>query len=289
MRISVIIPCLNAADTIGVQLEALARQTWAGWWELIAVDNGSHDGTAERVAREARRLGLSRCRVVTAATRRGAAHARNAGSRWAQGNVLAFVDADDEMGPGWLEAVASALQTQEIVASRLEYTRLNDRRSMAMRGKPQEQGLQHFSRPRFLPHAAGAGLAVRRELHERLGGFDEDLPLLEDTDYCWRAQLAGATLGYAPDAVMHYRLRADVRGACRQARQWAQYNVELYRRYRDRGMGTMPWRKGLREWWRLVRRSPEVLDPELRGRWLWNVNWAWGRLWGSLRRRIWAL
>lgn len=44
-RLSVIIPCLNAADTIGKQLEALARQEWSEPWEVVILDNGSTDET----------------------------------------------------------------------------------------------------------------------------------------------------------------------------------------------------------------------------------------------------
>ncbi|MBF2059991.1 glycosyltransferase family 2 protein, partial [Fischerella thermalis] len=43
MKVSVIIPCLNAAETIGVQLEALANQQWSQPWEVIIADNGSTD------------------------------------------------------------------------------------------------------------------------------------------------------------------------------------------------------------------------------------------------------
>jgi len=44
MRLSVIIACLNGADTIGVQLKALANQQWSEPWEVIFADNGSTDG-----------------------------------------------------------------------------------------------------------------------------------------------------------------------------------------------------------------------------------------------------
>jgi glycosyltransferase involved in cell wall biosynthesis len=45
LRLSVVIPCLNAAATIGVQLEALAGQSWEGEWEVVVADNGSTDGS----------------------------------------------------------------------------------------------------------------------------------------------------------------------------------------------------------------------------------------------------
>lgn len=284
-RISIVIPCYNAARTLELQLAALARQIWAGWWEVLIVDNGSTDGTIAAAQDCVRRLGLARVRMLSARARRGAAHARNAGAAAAEGDVLAFVDADDEVGEGWLAAVAAGARRHPLFANRLEYERLNAPDAPRMRGYPQVDGLQRYIYPRFLPHAAGAGLVVHRSVHERLGGFDESLWMLEDTDYCWRAQLAGVPLVFVPEAVMHYRLRASVAAGCRQARLWARYNVMLYKRYRAHGMRRLRVADGATVWWRLLRRSPELFDRGLRARWLWDANWALGRLYGSIRYR----
>ena len=73
MKISVIIPCLNAAGTLVEQLEALFGQDYSGEWELLVADNGSSDGTAELV--ESYRSKLPRLRFVDASARRGQAPA----------------------------------------------------------------------------------------------------------------------------------------------------------------------------------------------------------------------
>ena len=67
------------------------------------------------------------------------------------------------------------------------------------RGNFQRDGLIPYTYPPFLPHAGGSSLGVKRALHEAIGGFDEDLPALEDTDYCWRIQLAGTPLVLVPE------------------------------------------------------------------------------------------
>src|SRR5689334_1914994 len=77
-KLSVVIPCLNAAATLGVQLEALIGQSWPGGWEVIVADNGSTDGSREIV--ESYRGRLPDLKLVDASDRRGQAHARNLGA-----------------------------------------------------------------------------------------------------------------------------------------------------------------------------------------------------------------
>ncbi|HEY4573152.1 MAG TPA: glycosyltransferase family A protein, partial [Thermoanaerobaculia bacterium] len=103
MKLSVVIPCLNAAATLGVQLAALTRQSWPGGWEVIVADNGSTDGSREIV--ESYRGRLPGLALVDASDRRGQAHARNLGAAAATGDALLFCDADDEVAPGWMEAL----------------------------------------------------------------------------------------------------------------------------------------------------------------------------------------
>ena len=56
MKLSIVIPCRNAARTIAVQLDALCAQQWRGGWEVIVADNGSTDGTQAIVEGYSRRL-----------------------------------------------------------------------------------------------------------------------------------------------------------------------------------------------------------------------------------------
>src|SRR5579864_1647403 len=76
-RLSIVIACRNEAETLPKQLDALAAQDWPGWWQVVVVDNGSTDGTAEVARRWADRI--SNLEVVDASQRRGQAYARNVG------------------------------------------------------------------------------------------------------------------------------------------------------------------------------------------------------------------
>jgi glycosyltransferase involved in cell wall biosynthesis len=287
MRLSVIMPVLDAADTIGVQLEALARQEWNEAWELIVVDNGCQDDSM-RIA-ERYRERIANLRLLEATGARGPGHARNAGARAARAPYLAFCDADDEVAPGWLAAIAAAVEEHAFVASRMDAVRLSDPRSLRAKGnKRQRSGLQEYGYVPYLPFAGGCGLAIRRALHEAVGGFDESMRYLEDCDYCWRIQLAGTPLVFAPQALVHIRHRSDPRGLYRQARNWGEYNAVLLKRYRAHGMPVPHWRTGVRQWWRLLVAVRDLRHQERRDRWMWNLGYRVGQLLGSVKHRVFA-
>ncbi|MYB17450.1 MAG: glycosyltransferase [Holophagales bacterium] len=283
-RVSVIIPCLNAAETLDAQLEALRRQTWRGEIEVLVADNGSTDGSSELAASWRDRLpGL---RVIPAADRKGPAHARNVAAAAATGDVLLFCDADDEVAEGWIDGLVPELERHEAAASRHEIERLNGEQARRLHGDPAQQyGLCSYTNPPFLDHAGGCGLGIRRHVFECLGGFDEEYVALEDTDLCWRLQLGGYSLVFAPEAVVHVRFPAALQGAFRQAVRYGQYNVYIYTRYRSCGMPRLQALPGVLRLGSLLLRSPQVLSKSKRGRWIWLAGWRLGRLQGCLRYR----
>jgi len=122
MKLSVIIPCFNAANMIAVQLEALANQQCSEPWEVIASDNGSTDKTVAIVEQYQKKL--PNLRIVNSSELRGAAHARNVGALTAAGDALVFCDADDEVAPGWVAAMGEALSKYDFVACRREYNQI---------------------------------------------------------------------------------------------------------------------------------------------------------------------
>ena len=288
MRLSVIMPVLDGADTIGVQLEALARQRWSKPWELIVVDNGSTDDSMRIV--EAYRDRLPRLVTLSATSKRGPAHARNAGATQAPAPYLAFCDADDEADDDWVATIAAAAEAHGFVASRMDAARLSEPRALAAKGNRRQQtGLITYTYVPFLPFAGTCGLAIRRELHDRVGGFDESMTFLEDCDYCWRVQLDGTPLVFAPDALMHIRHRGDTRSLYRQGRNWGEFNVVLLKRYREHGMPVPSWTVGVRLWWKLVLRLPGLRSQTGRDRFAWALGYRIGQLRGSVRHRVFAL
>ncbi|MGQ0603211.1 MAG: glycosyltransferase [Anaerolineales bacterium] len=287
MKLSVVIPCYNAAVTLAMQLGALADQTYGEQWEVIIADNGSTDGTRAIVEQYLDRL--PNLQWVDASDRKGAAHARNVGACAAHSDLLAFIDADDVAAPGWAVAITDAIQRDSFVCSRFEFDRLNDPWTVQVRAQAQHDDVQTYKYPPFLPHAGGCGLGIRRVLHEAVGGFDEALPALEDTDYCFRVQLDGTPLRFAREAIVHIRYRSTLSGIYDQARLWGKTNVLLYKRYRPLGMPALSWRSGVQAWWEIAYSLPFQRSRLDFARWLWTFGWRSGRLQGCLEYRVLAL
>jgi GT2 family glycosyltransferase len=287
LKLSVVIPCLDAEATLPAQLEALSRQSWPGEWEVIVADNGSSDRSRDIV--ESYRGRVPGLRLVDASDRRGQAHARNMGAAAATGDAFLFCDADDEVGAGWLAAMGRALAVHDFVACRYDQEKLNPVAVRRTHLNPQKDGLTRYDYPDFLPHAGGGGLGVRRRVHEAVSGFDETLPALEDTDYCWRIQLAGYGFHFAPEAVVHIRHRHDLGSIYRQGVSYGKHNVLIYARYRSKGMPRLGWLPGLLRWGKLIVKTPlMVLTREGRARWLWQLGWRVGRLEGCFKYRVMA-
>ena len=169
MKLSVIVPCYNEANTIATQLEALTKQAWSEPWEVIVSDNGSTDYSLAIV--ETYRSKLPHLRIVDASTKRGAPHAINVGVQAATGGAIAVCDADDEVAPGWVAAIGEALARHDFVASRFDFTKLNEPWAIAARSCGygtcgQENGLQKIGHPPYLLFAGGCGLGVKKSIHD---------------------------------------------------------------------------------------------------------------------------
>ncbi|MBW4481710.1 MAG: glycosyltransferase [Tildeniella torsiva UHER 1998/13D] len=225
--LSVIIPAYNAESTLSAQLDALVQQEFSGPWEIVVGDNGSTDGTLAIIRRYQQTM--PQLKVVDASAQRGAAHARNMACAQAQGDALLFCDADDVVTSGWVAAMATALETHDLVCGRREMTQLNDRNEFSA-ALTSIEGTGKLYHP-FRPFGAASNLAVKRVHHEAVGGFDGQLLALQDIDYCWRIQALGVELHEVKDAVVNFRFRGDVRSNFRRLKKFGYYSARLYRKH----------------------------------------------------------
>lgn len=277
--------CLDAAETVERQLEALAAQDLSQPWELVVADNGSRDETAAIVERYRDRL--PELRVVDASDRRGQAHALNVGVAEARGAAVLFCDADDEVASGWLGAMSDALREHEFVASRGDATQLNEPWLVETREAQPAGGLSRVAFPPFFAYAGSGGIGVRKEVHERFGGFDESMDVLFDVDYCIRLQLAGIELRLVPDAVMHYRYRDRPRAIFQQARRYADAAALLQKRYGEPATTPLKW--PFEHWKAVAKALPLALGRSGRAQLAWLLGWQVGRYRGSVRHRVLAV
>ena len=193
--ISVIIPAYNAAAFLADAVDSIRRQAYQPL-EIIIVDDGSTDGTAEVAAR----LG-GEVRYVRQPNG-GPAVARNHGLRLARGEVIAFLDADDVWPDGRLEVQLERLLAEpqlQIVLGMVRYVRLPGARHPKFPMEDQEPGA----------HSEYLGASLfRREVFETVGPFDEALPAGEDLDWIFRAREAGLSIAGVKHVTLHYRLHA---------------------------------------------------------------------------------
>ncbi|MBA2624289.1 MAG: hypothetical protein H0U89_01575, partial [Acidimicrobiia bacterium] len=94
------------------------------------------------------------------------------------------------------------------------------------------------------------------------------------------------SLAWAPEAIIHYRLRRGLRPLLRQHRHWGMGSVDLYCRFRDRGMPRSSTPEALRHWVRLLLGAPVRLPSKMgRGVWASRLAYRWGRVRASVEHR----
>lgn len=280
---SVVIPARNAARLLPIQLGALAAQQGGMHVEVVVADNGSTDDTAAVARAWADRF--DRLRVVDASQQPGVSHARNVGASHATASAVLFCDADDEADTGWVVAMVEALGTADLVGGPLEPGRLSDPAVLRWRYVPPADALPVTMR--FLPYATGANLGVKREVLGALGGFDTTyVGGHEEVDFAWRAQLAGHRLAFAPGALMHYRLRGDLRGTVRQTFGYGRSYAQLFDRFQHEAIPRTPLRREVRTYAAVLRQGVGALRRRELDAWLAGAAWTAGRLYGDVRYRV---
>lgn len=236
--VSIVIPAFDAAATLDRALASVAAQTYSPW-EAIVVDDGSADGTAAWVERR----GDPRCRVLRRATRGGPSAARNDGIAAARGELVAFLDADDEWLPEKLARQVAAI-AQHPGAGLV----VCDMRAVHEDGS---EGTSIFTRqaPSAGPEAWKALLASsfigtstvvtpRRLLHA-VGGFDTALAVGEDQDLFIRLALRGEVV-IVPEALAIYHYRHASHSAD-YARDQARIVLAMVRRHLAAERGRLRW------------------------------------------------
>jgi glycosyltransferase involved in cell wall biosynthesis len=206
--VSVIMPAYNVERYLNEAIDSVLAQTYTDF-ELVIVDDGSTDGSramAERYrARHPDRV------VVVSQENRGLAGARNAALRVASGQVFALLDSDDGWAPTFLEAQMRLLDAHDEVAI---VTGNAFNRGGAEDGRP----ARPVPDPRPAPDlvtilrdetAVFIMSLFRREVVDRVGGFDEQFRTNEDYDFWIRAAFAGFTFLRNPEPLGFYRRHAN--------------------------------------------------------------------------------
>lgn len=225
--VTVVIPARNAITTLTAQLQALAAEPPGLTFSVVVVDNGSVDGTGELAASFSSERFVIR---VVHVDRPGINVARNAGVSVSDTEVVLLCDADDEVLPGWVSALASSVGQGHWAGGVVDYTGLNSARTRMQWGAP-ERSSPETPVP-FYDRTFGCSCGFLRRMWEEVGGFDEALSGIggDETEFFMRAYRTGWRQSWAPDAVVFYRLRPGARNMCRQRYRQGRNQVRMDQR-----------------------------------------------------------
>lgn len=218
--ISVVIPLYNKAEEIGTTLRSVLCQSVAPR-EIIVVDDGSTDGSAEVVES----LAASRVLLVRQANA-GVSAARNRAMRMASGRWVALLDGDDVWCPDYLEGVSGLILRYPDCGAYGSgfYVEDNERRSVG--DTPHEEGIVDFfresmSRYVLIPSAT----VLRRDTVLRVGGFPEGMRMGED-QYLWTKVARSCAVAFSPRPSVIYSRSASNRSAASYRPERTRFSFE---------------------------------------------------------------
>jgi glycosyltransferase involved in cell wall biosynthesis len=198
--VSAVIPVHDGADYVGAAIRSVVSQTFPVL-ECIVVNDGSTDGTSDVLASFGDDI------VVITQAQSGVSAARNRGAEQARGDLIAFLDHDDEWVPTKLERQLSALApTDMMVLCALQVVAADGEPLEVKHLGPAErlvQGMLLFDGTPYL--SCSSSCVVRRDAFLAMEGFDRSLSMSADWDFLMRVLLEGG-LSYIDEPLVRYRV-----------------------------------------------------------------------------------
>lgn len=233
--ITVVVPVRNAAASLPALLDALAAQTLPRQrFEVVVVDDGSGDGTADAAENHRLRPG-----VVRRERSGGSYAARNGGIAAARADRIAFTDADCRPAADWLAAGLGALDRADVVAGHVDVPLRAGAPLAAVLDASQFLDQERAASQGW---AATANLLTHRRVLDAVGLFDERLRSGGDAEWTHRATTAGHRLVHAPDVVVVHAPRDRPLELARKAYRVGRGSGTLQR------LGRGPWAGGVPLW-----------------------------------------
>lgn len=194
--ISVVIPTHNRAHLIGRAVASAFAQDWPEL-EIIVVDDGSEDNTYEALC-----PWLEKGLIYERQKHRGVSAARNRGIALAKRKWIALLDSDDEWLPGKLaKQMKFFLDNPEYSICQCEEIWIRGGKRVNPMKKHKKYGGWIFERCLPLCVVSPSAVIIERELLQRVGGFDEELPACEDYDL-WLRIASKYPIGLISEALL---------------------------------------------------------------------------------------
>ncbi|MBF0504727.1 MAG: glycosyltransferase [Candidatus Omnitrophica bacterium] len=250
IAISVIIPAYNASATIGRTLFALTSQDYAGGFEVIVVDDGSLDNTANIVA------SFPAVRYVRQENA-GPASARNHGARLAKGEYFAFTDSDCVPNKDWISQLIKGFEQNQVGVVAGSYGIANPKSILAGCVWAEIVWRHSHLMPDF-PKAFGSyNFCVKKNVFEAVKGFNTGYRMAsgEDNDLSYKIIKAGWLIYFQRKAVVDHYHPTEVNRYLKEQFRHGFWRVKMYRDHPRmmRGDGytywkdiiEMPWAGGI--------------------------------------------
>lgn len=235
-RVSVVVCSLNGAATIRDTMEALQRVEYPDY-EVIVIDDGSTDRTAEIAAEYPVHL--------VSTENRGLSAARNLGLHIASGEIVAYIDDDAYPDPHWLHYLATMFAEGGYVGVGGPNLPPAGDGWIADCVANSPGGPMHvLLTDRIAEHIPGCNMAFRRNALLAIGGFDTRYRAAgDDVDVCWRLQDNGGELGFTPGAVVWHHRRNSVRTYWRQQKGYGKAEAMLEEKWPQKynSLGHTTW------------------------------------------------
>ena len=223
ITVSVIIPAYNASATIARTLTALKNQDYSGGFEVIVVDDGSSDDTAQIVR------SFSSVRYVRQ-DNAGPASARNHGARQAQGEFLAFTDSDCVPHQDWISQLLKAFGEIQVGVVAGSYGIANPESRLAWCVWSEIVWRHERLMPDF-PNAFGSyNFCVKKNVFEAVGGFNSDYPHAsgEDNDLSYKITESGGRIYFQRKALVDHYHPTVVRRYLKEQFRHGFWRVKMY-------------------------------------------------------------
>ena len=265
-----ILPIRNGAAWLPALIAALVNE-WTTGFELIAIDDGSTDGSGACLRHLCRQWPADRWHLIEA-EQRGVSAARNQGVALSHAPLIAFMDVDDRPLPGRLALPLARLrQAPDLGHVHGGWWRCDAQGTLKHPVRPW-QDKAGFSWRQCMEHKAvlPSAWTLRREVLEQLGGFDESLHHSEDVDLLLRLARAGCQGAWIKQELVRYRIH-DGNASGRLRPQLHGLLEVLERHLNDPPTGSTTWtreqRYGTTTWaaWQAWQQDDPGLALELLG------------------------
>lgn len=208
-RVTVVVATHNAASTLNECLSSLQQLNYPDY-EVLVINDGSTDGSADVMARHPFRvIHTENC---------GVSAARNEGLRLATGELVAYIDSDAYADRDWLSFIVNTLVDGDFVAVGGPNLLPPDDGLFARCVYRSPGGPTHVMlNDESAEHIPGCNMVFRKAELDAVGGFDPIFRAAgDDVDVCWRLLAQGHQIGYSPAAVVWHHRRSSVWAYWRQ-------------------------------------------------------------------------